>query len=102
MSAGYRLAAAVRQPAEASERQRKEVGLPEVGVESCAQVPDFASVNLIAQRKYPRSYPQRPWGYTVPLAQWPEQPGAVNESLIRRLGFAAKSSFWITGPRSGL
>ena len=53
---------------EASGRQRKEVGMPEVGVESCAEVPDFAPVNLITQKKYPRPYPQRPWGYTVPLA----------------------------------
>ena len=30
----------------------------------------------------------------MPLAQWPEQPGAVNEPLIRSLGFAAKSSFY--------
>jgi hypothetical protein len=36
-------AAAVRQSAEASERQRKGVGLPEVGVETVLQDIDFAS-----------------------------------------------------------
>jgi hypothetical protein len=31
--------------------------MPEVGVESCVEVPDLASVILITQKKYPQSYP---------------------------------------------
>lgn len=69
---------------EASGRQRKEVGMPEVGVASCIEVPDLASVILITQKEYPQSYPHGSGGTLCPLAPLPEQPGAVNESRIRR------------------
>lgn len=55
-------AAAVRQSAEASERQRKEVGTPEVGVEVSAQVLESTALRLTTEKKYPQSYPHGPGG----------------------------------------
>ena len=38
------------------------LGLPEVGVESFAEVLEIAAVHLTTQKKYPQSYPHGPWG----------------------------------------
>lgn len=58
--------------------------MPEVGVESCAEVPDFASVNLITEKKYPRSYPHSPGGTLCLSARLPGKLGAVNEPPGKR------------------
>jgi hypothetical protein len=42
---------------EASERHRKEVGMPEVGVEASAQVLESTAPRLTTEKKYPQSYP---------------------------------------------
>jgi hypothetical protein len=46
-----------RRPAEAGGRQRRQTGMPEVGVEASTQVLESTALRLTTENKYPQSYP---------------------------------------------
>ena len=64
--------------------------VPEVGVESCVEVPDFASVNLVTQKKYPQSYPHGSGGTLCVLSpsclsSWRSELVADSPHDLRRM-----------------